>query len=197
MTPTPPRRGEYARFLADVKKRIATARLRAAASVNQQLLALYGQIGKALAEKQEASGWGDEVIPRLAADLKREFPSIRGFSRASLFFMRKLYRTYRDQELCLTAVRQLPWSHNLLIMNKIGDLEQRLWYLQQTLENGWSKRVLDHHKSKDRTTVEYSLRDTAKPIGVSAYRLTSSLPHELEGALPSIEQLERELETKP
>ena len=140
-----PRPSEYARFLGNIKGQIREAQLRAAQSVNEQRLAVYWEIGKSIAERQEEAGWGDGIIDQLAADLRREFPTIRGFSRPNLFRMRQWFFAYRDAEPnCLTAMRQLPWTHNILILSRLSSSQERLWYAEETLRNGWSKRVLNH-----------------------------------------------------
>jgi len=333
------RGSEYSSFFTDIKERIQASQLRAASSLHGQLLDLYWQIGKTIVEQQESRGWGDAVLDRLSSDLKRSFPEMRGFSRSNLFGIRQFYLAYRLVGNCPTAVGQISWSHNLLLLNRVNLPEERAWYAEQTVIHGWSRRVLEHQissglydrqatplkdhnfdrtlpepqsdlarellkdpyhfdfldlgskmkerdleralishlqefllelgagfafigrqyalevaghdyyidllfyhlslrslvaidlkmesfrpehagkmnfylsalddrvrhgsdrpsigillcKEKDRTTVEYALRDTAKPIGVSAYRLTSTLPKELRGSLPTLEQFDRQL----
>ncbi len=163
----------YARFLGEIKERILGARLRAAASLNEAMLRLYWEIGKALAERQKRARWGDAVIERLARDLRREFPGMKGFSRTNLCYMRQWYLAYRSKGgNCPTAVGRIPWSHNILIFNKIRYRARRLWYAQQALEHGWSRSVLEHQIES---------------------RLTRSLPDELRGGLPSVEEIENEM----
>ena len=334
---------DYARFLTDLKERVRAAQVRAVTSLNREMLTLYWEIGRAIVERQEKAGWGDAVIDRLSRDLRAEFPGIKGFSRDNLFRMRRWFLAYRDSPNCGAAAPQIPWYHNILILNKIRDPMAREWYLDQTLYHGWSRGVLNHQiethlyerqalsekthnfartlplpqsdlaqellkdpyhfdflelgpkvrerdleraltehlrefllelgvgfafmgsqfrlevggrdyfvdllfyhlrlrchvaidlkmdefspedsgkmnfylsalddrvrrpedgptigiilcREKDRTTVEFALRDTAKPIGVSEYRLTTRLPRELRECLPTAGQLRAELAKEP
>lgn len=328
----------YDDFLSALKTRIRTAQMRASLAVNQELVLLYWQIGREILERQQEEGWGTKVIDRLAQDLKREFPEMKGFSRSNLKYMRSFAEAYPEGEIGQQLAGQIPWFHNCMLLEKVKDPQERLWYIQKTIENGWSRNVLvmqiesrlyerqggaitnfertlpalqsdlaqqiikdpyaldfltlndkaqerdlerglvDHirdflmelgkgfafvgsqyplevsgkeyrldllfyhvplhryvvidlkmgefepqHsgqmsfyvaavdnllrterddptigiilcKSKDRTTVEYALQGTQQPIGVSSYQLQSKLPSGLENSLPTIEQLETELE---
>ena len=135
----------YVTFLDDLKQRVRNARLRASLSVNRELILLYWQIGKDILLRQQNEGWGTKVIDRLANDLKKEFPEMKGFSPRNLKFMRGLAEAYSDEEIVKQAVSQIPWGHNIRIIQKIKDKEQREWYVQQTIQNGWSRNVLIHH----------------------------------------------------
>ena len=74
----------YAQFLADLKRRIQTAQLHASLAVNRELVLLYWQIGRDILDRQKRESWGAKVIDRLAADLKRAFPDMKGFSPRNL-----------------------------------------------------------------------------------------------------------------
>ncbi len=135
----------YRNLIADLKHRIQDAQIKAAVTVNTQLIALYWDIGKQIAEKQQASGWGDAVIEQIAKDLSREFQNMKGFSRANLYRMTRFYAFYANQEeFVAQAVRQIPWGHNILIFQQIKDHSKALWYVRKTIENGWSRNVLAH-----------------------------------------------------
>lgn len=135
----------YEELLTDLKTRIRSAQIRAALAVNRELIALYWEIGRGIVERQEGAGWGDEVLERLSRDLKHEFPEMQGFSRANLYRMRAFFLSYRDAgEFVAQLVRQIPWGHNLVIFEKLKDLEERSWYARQTFEHGWSRNVLVH-----------------------------------------------------
>src|ERR671933_662456 len=88
---------EYGPFLEDLKERIRTAQVRAALSVNRELVLLYWQIGRRILAAQEAQGWGAKVIDRLSTDLRREFPGMKGFSRSNLLYMRAFAEAWRDE----------------------------------------------------------------------------------------------------
>lgn len=333
--------GEYASFLAVLKDRVKHARLRAALSVNRELILLYWQIGRDIADRQEKEGWGAKVIERLAKDLKSEFPDMKGFSSRNLIYMQTFAQSYVSEEFVQQFASKIPWFHNCLLLDRISNQQQRAWYIAKTIEHGWSRAVLalqiesglygrqgkaltnfantlpapqsdlaqqvlkdpynfdflglgeeaserdveqtlvlhvrkfllelgvgfafvgqQYHlevgdedfyidllfyhlklrcyvvielkavefqpefagkinfylsavddllrypddkpsigiilcKSRNKVVAEYSLRDTNKPIGVSSYQLTEALPESLRGSLPSIEELESELEIVP
>src|SRR4051812_9731653 len=81
----------YEKFLGELKERIRTAQLKAAVSVNRELIQLYWQIGKALVERQKTEGWGKSIIDRLGDDLQKAFPGLAGFSRTNVYRMRAFY----------------------------------------------------------------------------------------------------------
>ncbi|OAQ20793.1 PDDEXK nuclease domain-containing protein [Thermosulfurimonas dismutans] len=328
----------YAEFLADLKERIRRARIKAALSANRELILRYWEIGRMVLERQKKEGWGSKVIDRLAQDLRREFPDLKGFSARNLKYMRAFAEAYPDKEFVQQVAAQIPWFHHCTLLDKVKDPAERIWYIRQTIEHGWSRNVLVHQiesglyhrkgkaitnfdrtlpapqsdlaqeilkdpyvfdflglaedirerelerqliarirdfllelgvgfafvgsqvhlevggedfyldllfyhlklrcyvvielktgefkpeyagkmnfylsavddlfrhpddrpsigiilcKSKNKVIVEYALRDTTKPIGVSSYRLTRALPEEIKSSLPSVEELERELE---
>lgn len=135
----------YNEFLADLKTRIRTAQIRAAVAVSRELIELYWQIGRDIVERQEKHGWGENVLNRLSEDLRKSFPGTEGFSRRNLYRMRALYRAYRVESLIVPqVVAQIPWGHNVILLEKVKDLKTRLWYAQKTQENGWSRAILEH-----------------------------------------------------
>ena len=114
MTPSPMLNGEeYARLLDDLKARIRGARIRAALAVNRELALLYWQIGRAIAARQEAHGWGAQVIARLSADLRRAFPDLKGFSPRNLQYMRTFAGAYPDEAISQQVAAQLPWGRHV------------------------------------------------------------------------------------
>ena len=133
---------DYSRWLRELKERIRSAQVRAALAVNQELVLLYWQIGRSILEQQGQEGWGTKVIEKLAQDLKKEFPKIKGFSRSNLMYMRAFAEAYPDEQIVQRSVGQLPWRHNIALLEKLKIQEQRFWYAQQALENGWSRDVL-------------------------------------------------------
>lgn len=327
----------YATFLEDLKTGIRQAQVRAALSVNSELVLLYWRMGRKLLEQQAREGWGAQVIDRLSADLRRTFPSMKGFSVRNLKYMRTFAEAWPDEAIVQQLVARIPWGHQVRLLDRVREPEQRLFYVRQTLAHGWSRSVLVHQierglhlrqgvaitnfaqtlpppqsdlaqqtlkdpytldflplgpelqerelerellvhirdfllelgvgfafvgsqvpvevgkrdfyidllfyhlrlrcfvvidlktgdfepeyagkmnfylsavddllrhesdqpsiglilcKERDRVIVEYALRDTKKPIGVSAYRLTERLPNNLAKSLPSVQELEAEL----
>lgn len=133
----------YQELLEDLKQRIRTARVRAALSVNRELILLYWHIGRAILERQAREGWGAKVIERLGEDLRREFPDMRGLSRANLFYMRAFAEAYPDEQIIQQLVGQLPWGHNVVILTRLKDLGLREWYVRACIEHSWSRAVLE------------------------------------------------------
>ncbi|HEY9628102.1 MAG TPA: PDDEXK nuclease domain-containing protein [Coleofasciculaceae cyanobacterium] len=133
---------DYSRWLKGLKERIRAAQVRAALAVNQELVMLYWQVGRSILEQQEQEGWGTKVIEKLAKDLKKEFPEIKGFSRSNLMYMRAFAEAYPDEQIVQRSVGQLPWRHNIALLEKLKVQEHRLWYAQQAVENGWSRDIL-------------------------------------------------------
>jgi len=132
----------YSALLNDLKQRIRTAQVRAALAVNRELVMLYWQLGREILQRQQAEGWGGKVIQRLAKDLKREFPDVKGFSRSNLMYMRAFAEAWPDEAIVQQAAGQIPWFHNCTLLDKVKDPDARRWYIQQTIENGWSRNVL-------------------------------------------------------
>ena len=133
----------YDDFLADLKERIRTAQVKAALSVNRELIALYYDVGRRIVERQEEANWGDGVIDQISTDLKAAFPDAKGFSRRNLYDMRSFFLAYRDAgDFVQQPVAQIPWGHNLALMRKVEGPNERAWYAAQTIEHGWSRAVL-------------------------------------------------------
>ena len=157
----------YAELLTDLKARIRAAQVGATLSANRELILLYWEFGRRIVEQQERTGWGANVIERLARDIQREFPGLKGFSPRNVWRMRAFYLAYRQSQKRMVPpshkgnaeklpqpvaeieraklpppVAVLPWAHNVILMEKIRDLKERLWYAQQTVEKGWSRSIL-------------------------------------------------------
>ena len=330
----------YDSFLRNLKDRVRSAQLRASLSVNRELVLLYWRTGRDILERQNQAGWGAKVIERLARDLHSEFPDMKGLSRTNLLYMRAFAEAWPDESFVQQVVGQIPWGHNLRILDLLKDPDDREWYARAVLQHGWSRNVLVHQietglrhregkaqsnftqtlppgqsdlaqqvlkdpynfefltlaeeaherdleralinqlrdfllelgigfafvgsqypldvggqefridllfyhlrlrayvvvelkaqdfkpefsgkmnfylsaiddllrhpddqasigiilcKSKNKVVAEYALRDLGKPVGVSEYRLTSALPSDLEGSLPTVDELERTLKGK-
>jgi predicted nuclease of restriction endonuclease-like (RecB) superfamily len=135
----------YADWLADLKGRIHAAQQRAALAVNRELVLLYWQIGRDILQRQALQGWSAKVIERLAHDLRTAFPDMKGFSRANLMYMRAFAEARPDAGIVQQAVGQLPWGHNLVLLSKLKEPEDRLAYARAVIEHGWSRNVLNIH----------------------------------------------------
>jgi predicted nuclease of restriction endonuclease-like (RecB) superfamily len=128
---------------AEITRLIATARQRAVQAVNTALIDLYWQVGQIISRKIAQAEWGDGVVAQLAEHLARTQPGLRGFTRPNLFRMRQFYETYRDDEKVSALLRQLPWTHNLIILSQSKRPEEREFYLQLAIREQWSSRELE------------------------------------------------------
>lgn len=136
---------DYTRLVAEIKTRIQSAQVRAASAVSRELILLYHEIGRRIVEAQASYGWGNKVLEQLAADLQISFPGIEGFSRRSLYRMRAFYLAHCDAEEFVSQVAtQLPWFHNVVLVEKVKDPAQRVWYGRAAVQHGWSRAVLEH-----------------------------------------------------
>jgi predicted nuclease of restriction endonuclease-like (RecB) superfamily len=131
-------------LLLEVKERIRAAQYQALRAVNRELIGLYWDIGRMIAQRQEYEGWGRSVVERLSDDLRREFPGIKGFSVQNLWYMRQFYQEYHDNEKLQPLVGEISWSHNLVIMSRCKDPLEREFYIRMTRKFGWSRSVLVH-----------------------------------------------------
>jgi predicted nuclease of restriction endonuclease-like (RecB) superfamily len=134
----------YPELLEDLKGRVRTARVRAAFAVNRELLLLYWEIGRSIVERQQREGWGAKVIDRLADDLRREFPEMKGFSGRNLKYMKAFGEAYPDGQFVQQVVAQIPWGHNVRLLDMVKDAAEREWYIRKAVEQGWSRAVLVH-----------------------------------------------------
>jgi predicted nuclease of restriction endonuclease-like (RecB) superfamily len=134
----------YPALLAVVKARIQSAQYAALRAVNKELVGLYWDIGRLIAERQQTEGWGKAVVAQLAADLQAAFPGTGGFSASNLWRMKAFFDAYSGAAKLAPLVREIAWSHNLMILERCGDDQEREFYLRMTRKFGWSKNVLSH-----------------------------------------------------
>ena len=132
---------EYFETIESIKNEIKSAQYKAAVSVNRELIMLYYNIGKVINAHKT---WGSKFIDNLAADIKLSFPNTTGYSARNLKYMAKFAATYPDIEFVQTVSAQITWSHNVALLDKVKDDNIRVWYMQKTIENGWSHSVLIH-----------------------------------------------------
>ncbi|MDD4964854.1 MAG: PDDEXK nuclease domain-containing protein [Gallionella sp.] len=128
---------------ATITQLIAAAKQRAVQSVNTTLIELYWQVGQTISRKIAQAEWGDSVVAQLAQHLAHTQPGLRGFTRSNLFRMKQFYETYQGDEIVSPLVRQLPWTHNLIILNQSKRTEEREFYLRLAIQEKWSKRELE------------------------------------------------------
>lgn len=128
----------------EVAKLIQDARRKALQTVNTQLIDLYWQVGEYISRKVESAAWGEGVVKQLATYIAREIPDAKGFTHRNLFRMKQFFETYRFDEKVSPLVRQLPWTHNIIILSKCKTSDERNFYVELTLREKYSKRQLEH-----------------------------------------------------
>lgn len=190
---------QYKNWLQRIKQKILSAQLKAAVTVNAQLLDLYWDLGKDILQKQRDSNWGDAVLEQLSIDLKLAFPTIKGFSRRNLYAIRQWYSFYANEsEFVPQAVAQIPWGHNRLIISKIKTTNAALFYAKATLQNGWNRDQLEiainnnyfENKGKSITNFNETLPEKQSQLAIE----TLKNPYNLDFLGLENDALERDIE---
>lgn len=188
----------YSAFVGDLKQKIAEARYRASLSVNRELILLYWAIGRDILARQEREGWGAKVIDRLAEDLRRAFPEMTGLSARNLKYMRALADAWPDSEFVQRVIAQLPWGHNVSLLDALKVPEERTWYAQQAIEHGWSRNVLVHQIDSNLFARQGSaLTNFARTLPAEQSELAQQIlkdPYTFDFLSLGPEMLERDLE---
>ncbi|MDD4905953.1 MAG: DUF1016 N-terminal domain-containing protein [Methylobacter tundripaludum] len=138
----------YKDWLKNLKEKVLQAQLKAAVKVNTTLLQFYWELGEEIVLRQAQSSWGDGFLKQLSYDLMAEFPDMKGFSFSNLKYIRQ-WVVFYSQEKAISQqlvgqLTQIPWGHHLKIISYCQRIEEALYYVQNTLENGWSRSVLTH-----------------------------------------------------
>ena len=133
---------DYAELLKEIKERISRERVGVVLAANRAMVSLYWDIGRSILARQSREGWGAGTIDRLAHDLRGAFPDMRGFSPRNLKYMRAFAAAWPDREVVQQVVAQIPWGHNIALLEKVLGAGERLWYATRTQEAGWSRSVL-------------------------------------------------------
>lgn len=132
----------YGALLGAIKERVRTAQIRAGLAANRELLALHWDIGRLVLDRQQAEGWGAKVIDRLSRDLQAAFPGQQGFSPRNLKYMRAFADAWPDPAFVQQPAAQIPWTHHCMLLDKVDNPADRLWYAAKAIEHGWSRNVL-------------------------------------------------------
>lgn len=133
----------YAALLSALKARVRATQFHAARAANTEVLKLYWSVGRDILDRQDEEGWGAKVVTRLAADLQREFPDQKGWSRSNLLYMRRAAECWPTEESFVQqAAGRLPWTHIHVLLDRLDTREQRDWYATHAAEEGWSRGVL-------------------------------------------------------
>ena len=201
---------DYAAWLVELKAQIRNSRVKASLAVNGELIRLYWRIGTEIRSRKITHSWGTKVNDQLANDLRSEFPDMKGLSPRNLVYMQTFAGAWSESEFAQQAVAQIPWGHNCLLLDKLSDRQTREWYIKKTIENGWSRSVLEYQietqlhtrlgmaqNNFERTlpAVQSELvRDLVKdPYAFDFLGLTDAVLD----ALPSIETLSEKLDQLP
>jgi predicted nuclease of restriction endonuclease-like (RecB) superfamily len=147
---------EYKKWLTELKQRVRQTQVKAAVQVNTALLTFYWDLGADIVERQKTAQWGSGFLKQLSVDLMAEFPDVKGFSEANIRFVRRWYLFYSEAfsnsvtscdrigQQSVAQLVQIPWGHNRVIISKCKDVAEALYYVQQTMEQSWSRSVLTH-----------------------------------------------------
>lgn len=135
-------RQEYTKFVENIKSRVSASRYQAVRIVNRELIVLYHHIGTEIIKSQESQGWGAKVIDKLSKDLISEFPEMKGFSPQNLKYMKRFAQEFSAEEIGKQAVDQIPWGHIIKIIYTLSDKQERNFYINETIQNGWSRNIL-------------------------------------------------------
>lgn len=133
---------DYRTLLSDLKERIHAARMRATLAVNEEMVLLYGDIGRIILARKESEGWGTKVVHRLSADLRLAFPDMKGLSPRNLRHMQRFAKEWPDRSIWQGVLARLPWWTNLALLDKLADSDERLWYARKAIQHSWSRNVL-------------------------------------------------------
>ncbi len=132
---------------SEIINMIETRRNNAYKKVNEELISLYWDFGKYISEKVQDSNWGDKIVDKLVEFMKREYPTMKGFTRAGIYRMKQFYETYKDNEIVAPLVRQISWTHNVMILGSTNTIEEKEFYIRMCIKNNYSKRELDRQIS--------------------------------------------------
>lgn len=132
----------YAAVLGEIKQRIRTERLKTVMAANAVMVMLYWDIGRLILDRQQTEGWGAKVIDRLSVDLRDAFPEMTGLSPRNLKYMRSFAAAWPDAAIVQETLAQIPWYHQIALLEQCEHPQERLWYARQSAANGWSHNIL-------------------------------------------------------
>jgi len=194
-------RNEYVDWVNKIKSSIRSARSKVALSINSQLLELYWNIGQDLSEKQHKSSWGSKFIEQVAIDLKHEFPEMTGFSRRNLYAIKQWYQFYSSEyEFVPQAVAQIPWGHNRLIISKVKNIEEAIFYSKEVTNQGWNRDILavqiEKNAFKSKGNSSNNFENTLAPSQSKIASQTLKDPYNFDFLGLQEDALEREIENE-
>jgi len=159
----------YRALLVDIKEKIRSAQYAALRAVNRELIELYWDIGRLIAERQSGETWGRSVVENLAKDLQAEFPGISGFSAANLWRIKNSNDGYTGNEKLALLVREISWTKNVVILERCKDDHEREFYLRRTQQFGWTRNVLIHqieNRTYEKTLASQTNFDAVLPENI-------------------------------
>lgn len=186
----------YAALLRKIKQRVLIAQQRVIYAANEEMLRMYWDVGEMLQQSQDADGWGKKTLQRLAVDLKNDYSEIKGFTVRNMQYMVQSITNHWTTRYLQEAIKLDDYGkHGALANNFTEPLPvPEANDVKSMLKDPYIFDMLTF-KSKDRIKAEYALRDIQKPIGISDYELGQALPKDFRGSLPTIEEIEKELES--
>ena len=186
----------YAALLRKIKQRVLIAQQRVIYAANEEILRMYWDVGEMLQQSQDADGWGKKTLQRLAVDLKNDYSEIKGFTVRNMQYMVQSITNHWTTRYLQEAIKLDDYGkHGALANNFTEPLPvPEANDVKSMLKDPYIFDMLTF-KSKDRIKAEYALRDIQKPIGISDYELGQALPKDFRGSLPTIEEIEKELES--
>ena len=186
----------YAALLRKIKQRVLIAQQRVIYAANEEMLRMYWDVGEMLQQSQDADGWGKKTLQRLAVDLKNDYSEIKGFAVRNMQYMVQSITNHWTTRYLQEAIKLDDYGkHGALANNFTEPLPvPEANDVKSMLKDPYIFDMLTF-KSKDRIKAEYALRDIQKPIGISDYELGQALPKDFRGSLPTIEEIEKELES--
>jgi predicted nuclease of restriction endonuclease-like (RecB) superfamily len=190
----------YVHLIQALKQEISNARIRAHLAVNREMIHLYWNIGRKILERQNEEGWGTKVIENISNDLRKEFPEMKGLSSQNLKYMKKFADTYDADSISQQAVDRIPWGHIVKLIYDIKSDKERNWYIQKTIENGWSRNVLSLQMQTNLYARDgKSINNFSSTLPAAQSDLASAIikdPYNLEFLDIQGKILERDLENK-
>ncbi len=151
---------QYGELLHNLKEKIKVAQMKVIHAINNELLTVYWEIGNAISTQEKAAGWGGKIVDKLASDLKAEFPQMKGLSPRNIRYMRDFAIAYpfflnediknpeyienKDVIILQQAAAKLPWGHHQLLLTKLKSADERAFYIKKTVQNGWSRSILEY-----------------------------------------------------
>lgn len=166
---------EFKSTIVDIVDKIQQVQLEMFANANKSVLELYFYIGKTIENNIQ---WGNKFVDELSVELKIRFPNAKGYSPRNLRNMRKYYLSVKENEELKELSYKIPWSHNTIIMDRVKNDNEKIWYIKETYNNGWSYDYLEIQVKRDAYSRQI-LGDKPNNFGLTLLQPQSSLAKEI------------------